>query len=86
MPRQIVVIKPVRLRFHRTEIEIKGSWQQGHDRFVAYAYKLGRSFRHFGHNSPAEKVVPKTDSIVMEDIDFVPDHDWCRRPSDSPSV
>ncbi|WP_445250853.1 hypothetical protein, partial [Microcoleus sp. OTE_8_concoct_300] len=49
---QIVVIKEIKERFDRTEIQIEGSLQGDFTSKDIYAYKLGRSFRHFGHNSP----------------------------------
>ncbi|ASC73035.1 hypothetical protein XM38_039970 [Halomicronema hongdechloris C2206] len=69
--RQIGVIQAVRERFDRTEIIMEGSWQQGDAQYRVSAYKLGRSFRHFGYNSPPEFVRLNSDgTAVSEVVDF----------------
>ena len=68
--RQIVVIKEITERFERTEIEIEGSWQGGLTGKNIYAYKLGRSFRHFGHNSPPSLVTASGDSAITNYVPF----------------
>lgn len=68
--RQIVVIKEIKERFDRTEIHIEGSWQGD---FVAqniHAYKLGRSFRHFAHNSPPNFVTVIGNNTVTKKVPF----------------
>jgi len=70
--RQIVVIEKVQKHFDRTEIYIGGSWQGGLVGAKIYAYKLGRSFRHFGYNGP-NKIVTidnTTHNAVQKDVKF----------------
>ncbi len=69
---QIVVIKEIKERFDRTEIEIEGSWQGGSidKKFNLYAYRIGRSFRHFGHNSPPSLVTAQGDSTSTQIVPF----------------
>jgi hypothetical protein len=47
-----VIIKGVEQSFDRTNLTIEGSWAGGKGRSNITAYKLGRTFRHFGHNAP----------------------------------
>jgi hypothetical protein len=68
--RQIVVIKEIKERFDRTEIKIEGSWQSGFVGKNIHAYKLGRSFRHFGHNSPKVITTVKNNVANQEDVPF----------------
>ncbi|HBL60570.1 MAG TPA: hypothetical protein DDZ80_19575, partial [Cyanobacteria bacterium UBA8803] len=68
--RQIVVIKEIKKRFDRTEIYIEGSWQSADVGKNIYAYKLGRSFRHFGHNSPPNFVTVEGDNTVTKNVRF----------------
>jgi len=74
--RQIVVIKDIKEHFDRTQIDIEGSWRGGLTGDNINAYKLGRSFRHFGHNSPPEIVTAEGDSTITKTISF------CRLLSD----
>lgn len=53
---QIVVVKKVETRFEYTHITIEGTWEWGNNKNEIYAFKLGRTSRHFGHNAPAEVV------------------------------
>ncbi|MCP4117247.1 MAG: hypothetical protein GY737_17995 [Desulfobacteraceae bacterium] len=57
---QIVVVKEVEEQFERTVIKIEGAWNKGQGLGNIKAFKLGRSFRHFGHNGPLQ-VVDKND-------------------------
>jgi hypothetical protein len=69
--RQIVVIEKVQKRFDRTEIYIRGSWQGGLAGATICAYKLGRSFRHFGYNGPSTIVtIDDNHNAVQKDVDF----------------
>jgi len=68
--RQIVVIKAIKKQFDRTEIYIEGSWQAGSVGQTVYAYKLGRSFRHFGHNSPDSIVTVKNIRTITKKVPF----------------
>lgn len=68
--RQIVVIKDIKQRFDRTEIYIEGSWQGELVGDNIHAYKLGRSFRHFGHNSPPSFVTVQGANTVKKIVPF----------------
>ena len=58
---QIVKVKGVRRLLDRTIVDLEaplaGAWTA-----PATAYRLGRSFRHFGHNAPATYTRPTTDT------------------------
>lgn len=54
--RQIVVVKEVEELFDWTHITVEGSWQKDAVSAPLTAFKLGRSFRHFGYNAPAASV------------------------------
>lgn len=69
-PHQIVVIKEIKERFDRTEIQIEGSLQGDFTSKDIYAYKLGRSFRHFGHNSPPNFVTVQGASTITKTVPF----------------
>jgi hypothetical protein len=63
---QVVVVDKINEFFDRTEIHIEGSWQGGSVGSSIHAYKLGRSFRHYGYNAPTQEVsIQET-----KDIDF----------------
>ncbi len=68
--RQIVVIKEIKQNFDRTEIHIEGSWQSGFVGDNIYAYKLGRNFRHFGHNSPPKFVTVEGNNSTTKIVPF----------------
>lgn len=67
---QIVVIKEIKERFDRTEIQIEGSLQGDFTNKNIYAYKLGRSFRHFGHNSPPSFVTVQGAKTITKKVRF----------------
>ncbi len=67
---QIVVIKEIKERFDRTEIQIEGSLQGDFTSKNIYAYKLGRSFRHFGHNSPPSFVTVQGANTITKTVPF----------------
>lgn len=67
---QIVVIKEIKERFDRTEIEIEGSLQGNFTSKDIHAYKLGRSFRHFGHNSPPSFVTVEGGKTITSIVLF----------------
>lgn len=52
------------------EYRIKGRLTRNLGRASLVALKLGRSFRHFGHNSPLERVVPTADGSLLRKVDF----------------
>ena len=53
---RVVVVKEVEQSFDRTNLIIEGSWSEGNGLSKITAYKLGRTFRHFGHNAPPQVV------------------------------
>ena len=67
---QIVVIKEIKERFDRTEIQIEGSLQGDFTNKNIYAYKLDRSFRHFGHNSPPSFVTVQGANTITKIVPF----------------
>ena len=67
---QIVVIKEIKERFDRTEIQIEGSLQGNFTSKDISAYKLGRSFRHFGHNSPPSFVTVQGANTITKIVPF----------------
>ncbi len=56
---QVAVVKKVETQFDRTNITIEGSWRKDRGLSIS-AFKLDRTFRHFGHNAPY-KVITVTD-------------------------
>lgn len=54
---QIVVVSKVTDVLDRRIVEIEGSLSRAWPRPVT-AFRVNRTFRHFGHNAPAKKVVP----------------------------
>lgn len=69
-PHQIVVIKEIKERFDRTEIQIEGSLQGDFTSKDISAYKLGRSFRYFGHNSPPSFVTVEGANTSTKIVSF----------------
>jgi hypothetical protein len=61
---QVVVIEKIEVFFDRTEIHIEGSWQGGSVGASIKAYKLGRTFRHYGYNGPVEEVTVQETKAV----------------------
>jgi hypothetical protein len=55
---EIVVVDSTRLLHGTTLIKIKGALKSGTNTTDLVAYKVGRSFRHFGHNGPRTKIIP----------------------------
>lgn len=53
---QIVIVNEVEQQFDRTNITIEGTWNKGNGLNEIKAFKLGRTFRHFGHNAPPQIV------------------------------
>ncbi len=67
---QIVVVKEVEEVFERTVITIEGVWNKGDGLKKIKACKLGRSFRHFGHNGPLQVVDKSDPTASMISIKF----------------
>jgi hypothetical protein len=57
---EIVIVDSTRVLHGTTLIKIKGALKPGRSDANLVAYKLGRTFRHFGHNGPQTKLVPPT--------------------------
>jgi hypothetical protein len=68
-PRQVAVIDKVEERFEQTEVTIKGAWQ-GPAVSALNAYRLSRSFRHFGYNAPPTKTTVNNGQAVQNPVDF----------------
>ncbi len=68
--RQIVVVDSVETQFEKTEVKIKGGWQQGPVASPLRAFKLGRSFRWFGNNGPETKVSIVDGVATQSDVHF----------------
>ena len=67
---QIVIVKEVEQKFDRTNITIEGTWNKGNGLNEIKAFKLGRTFRHFGHNAPPEVVKLKGTISSQEPITY----------------
>jgi hypothetical protein len=67
---QIAVVKEVEEQFERTVIKIEGVWNKGEGLKKIKAFKLGRSFRHFGHNAPPQVVDKSNPTASLIDIEF----------------
>ena len=68
---QIVIVKEIEQEFDRTNITIEGIWDKGGGLSEVIAYKLGRTFRHFGHNAPRQIVkIDSDDSVSQLDITY----------------
>jgi hypothetical protein len=67
---QIVVVDAVSSLHGATIAEIKGSLQRDYPAGTV-AYRLGRSFRHFGHSAPAQEVRVGSDGTAeAEDVSY----------------
>lgn len=55
---EMVIVDSTRVLHGTTLIKIKGGLKRTTNATSLVAYKLGRTFRHFGHNGPQKKVVP----------------------------
>ncbi|MCP5109352.1 MAG: hypothetical protein GY953_00800, partial [bacterium] len=68
---QIVLVKKVEEEFARTNITIEGRWKAEARQSGVKAYKLGQTFRHFGHNAPPEVgTVDATGNPSQRDITY----------------
>lgn len=69
---QIVIVKEVEEILDRTMVTIEGSWKKwGGTGNTVLAFKLGRSFRHFGHNAPSEVVASVSGSLQPVRIGYL---------------
>lgn len=68
--RQVAVIQETQSHFEHTEIIIEGSWQGPMPESNITAYKLGRSFRYFGHNGPETVNTLENGESIPKAVDF----------------
>lgn len=71
MRSEIMVVKEVQKVLDRCILIFEGSLTVDRDTTVT-AYRIGRTFRHFGHNAPAQltRYVNSTKSIIQEPTNF----------------
>ncbi|HEX5706110.1 MAG TPA: hypothetical protein VFX96_02360 [Pyrinomonadaceae bacterium] len=55
---EVAIVASTRVLHGTTLIKIKGALKRTTGTASLVAYKLGRTFRHFGHNGPQKKIVP----------------------------
>lgn len=55
---EIVIVDSTRVLHNTTLIKIKGALKRTPNATSLVAYKIGRTFRHFGHNGPQKKIIP----------------------------
>src|SRR5215213_2551299 len=55
---EIVIVDSTRVLHSTTLIKIKGALKRTPNAPGLVAYKIGRTFRHFGHNGPQKKIIP----------------------------
>jgi hypothetical protein len=67
---QVAVVDKVETHFEHTEITIKGAWLARASVTSISAFKLGRDFRHFGHNAPPTKIVVTNGTANQQNVDF----------------
>lgn len=68
--RQTAVVADVAERFGRTEVTIEGRWNGGAVTGGLTAYRLGRAFRHFGHDAPSTRTVIQNGTAVQQAVSF----------------
>jgi len=77
---QLVVVEEVTALHGATIVHIEGALQADYPTGTV-GYRLGRSFRHFGHNAPAQEVQVESDGTATgTPVDF------CRSVSGSTSI
>jgi hypothetical protein len=67
---EIVVIDSVRQRLGETLVTIKGHFRQLVPTQALVAYRIGRSFRHFGHNAPPTSITVVNDKATSKSVSF----------------
>jgi hypothetical protein len=72
---EIVVVDEVRAHLGETLFTIKGglrrrNWTGTHTTSSLVAYKLGRSFKHFGHNAPPQEVTTTSSGVSAKNISY----------------
>ena len=85
---EVVIVEAVRPFHGQTLIKIKGALTRDISVPFVAAYKIGRSFRHFGHNAPPTVTVVEgsgdSASVTQENVDFVRSLDAASGDSVSP--
>src|SRR5262249_17581873 len=70
--RQIAVVKSVDPIIDQVVVTITGAWQNGTIAGTMTAYKLGRTFRAFGYNAPAQQFeLDDSDTLVPTSVTTV---------------
>ena len=67
---QIVIVKKVETQADRTHITIEGSYSAGNGLAAVKAYKLGKTYRHFGHNAPPQVTKINGSSVTQVNISY----------------
>lgn len=69
---EIVIVDEIRELHGRKLFKIKGGLKRTGSSSEIVAFKLGRSFRHFGHNAPRKIVsIPSGGSAVEDNISYI---------------
>jgi hypothetical protein len=63
---EIVIIDEIRQLHHRNLYKIKGALKENWNTGEVTAFKVGRNFRHFGHNTPIKFQNVVNDTIKLE--------------------
>ena len=71
---EIVIVDSTRALHGTMLIKIKGALRRTTNANSLVAYKLGRTFRHFGHNGPQKKIIPpeRVTSTALTSGDPIP--------------
>lgn len=67
---QVVVVDEVSSLHGATLVKIRGSLRRPSPSYDLVAYKLGRTFRHFGHNAPPQEVTVQGSSASAHEVDY----------------
>lgn len=67
---QVVVVDEVGSLHGATVVKIRGSLRRPSPTYELVAYKLRRTFRHFGHNAPPQEVTIQGDSASAREVDY----------------
>lgn len=68
---EVVIVDEVREEFGYQVIKIKGGLQRTTSIATVKAFKIGRSYRHFGHNSPRKTVIVTGGTASEKSISYV---------------
>ena len=67
---QTLIVDAVRERHGETLVSIKGALQLSNEAPLLAGHKLGRSFRHFGHNSPPQQTIVTDGRASQINVEF----------------